>query len=196
MNTLNNSMLLLLTAGVIILILFILLIVLFVKLSGLTRRLEKLEGRMARFMHGSQARSLEDSIARMFEEHDDLQKQQKENRKDIQDIYDRMQSMIQKVGVVKYDAFSQMGGNLSSAIAILDQNDNGFIMNTVQSVDGCYSYVKEVRNGKPDMDVGKEEQEAMNKAMGLVRENQTETAVRREKRPLSDKAVRRENHGG
>lgn len=196
MNTLNNSMLLLLTAGVIILILFILLIVLFVKLSGLTRRLEKLEGRMARFMHGGQARSLEDSIARMFEEHDDLQKQQKENRKDIQDIYDRMQSMIQKVGVVKYDAFSQMGGNLSSAIAILDQNDNGFIMNTVQSVDGCYSYVKEVRNGKPDMDVGKEEQEAMNKAMGLVRENQTETAVRREKRPLSDKAVRRENHGG
>lgn len=164
----NNSLIVLAAVGGVAVILLILVIVLFVMLSKQNKRLQKLEGRMARFMRGSQAKSLEDSIAEMFQEQETLLKRQDANRKDIQNIYDRMRSMIQKVGVVKYDAFSQMGGNLSSAIAILDENDNGFIMNTVQSVDGCYSYVKEVKNGRPDMDIGREEEEAMEKAMGSM----------------------------
>lgn len=188
MDFINNSNLIwILAAGVVIVILLALVIVLFVMLSKQSRRLEKLENRMARFMRGGQAKSLEDSIVQMFSEHDALLKKQNENRKDIQNIYDRMQSMIQKVGVVKYDAFSQMGGNLSSAIAILDENDNGFIMNTVQSVDGCYSYVKEVREGKPDMDIGKEEEEAMEKAMdGRRAEESEQRADKRSKEPAKN----------
>lgn len=188
MDFINNSNLIwILAAGAVIAILLVLVIVLFVMLSKQSRRLEKLENRMARFMRGGQAKSLEDSIAQMFSEHDALLKKQNENRKDIQNIYDRMQSMIQKVGVVKYDAFSQMGGNLSSAIAILDENDNGFIMNTVQSVDGCYSYVKEVREGKPDMDIGKEEEEAMEKAMdGRRAEESEQRADKRSKEPAKN----------
>jgi hypothetical protein len=103
----------------------------------------------------------------MFEEHDELLKSQEDNRKDISRLYNRIRTMIQKVGVVKYDAFNQMGGNLSSSIALLDEDNNGFIINTVQSVDGCYSYVKEIRDGSPDIDLGKEEAEALGKAMNF-----------------------------
>ena len=58
-----------------------------------------------------------------------------------------------------------MGGNLSSVIVLLDQDNNGIMLNTVQNVDGCYSYVKAVRNGKSDVAYTEEEQQAVDMAL-------------------------------
>ena len=52
------------------------------------------------------------------------------------------------VGIIKYDAFQQMGGKLSFSLALLDENNNGFIINSVHSTEGCYSYTKEIKNGE------------------------------------------------
>lgn len=154
------------TLGLLFLLLA-LVVILFILLHAESRKRQALEERLARFMDGGDGMSLEDSIVKMFEEHDELLKSQEDNRKDISRLYNRIRTMIQKVGVVKYDAFNQMGGNLSSSIALLDEDNNGFIINTVQSVDGCYSYVKEIRDGSPDIDLGKEEAEALEKAMNF-----------------------------
>ncbi len=143
----------------------VLTIVLFVMLLRESKRRLELEERLDRFMAGSDGESLEDQMIRIFDEHDALYRAQEANRQDIDGLQDRLRTVIQKVGVVKYDAFEQMGGNLSSAIVMLDEDDNGFIINTVQSVDGCYSYVKEIRDGRPDVDLGKEEQQAMEIAL-------------------------------
>ena len=148
-------------------VLLILIIVLFVQLRRQKVRQEDLEERISRFMRGSDGKSLEETMDQMFDEHDDLMKTQKDNRRDIDNIYNRIRTMIQKVGVVKYDAFDQMGGSLSSSIALLDQDDNGFIINTVQSVEGCYSYVKEIHHGRPDVALGKEEAAALQKAQNF-----------------------------
>ena len=59
-----------------------------------------------------------------------------------------MESTFQKVGIIKYDAFNQMGGKLSFSLALLNENDDGFILNSVHSSDGCYSYTKIIKNGK------------------------------------------------
>ena len=45
-----------------------------------------------------------------------------------------MESAYQKMGLVKYDAFNQMGGQLSFSLALLDENNNGFIINSVHSL--------------------------------------------------------------
>ena len=70
------------------------------------------------------------------------------------------------MGLIKYDAFSQMGGQLSFSLALLDENNNGFIINSVHSTDGCYSYTKEIKNGECAIALGKEEEEALAIAMG------------------------------
>ncbi|MCR5753823.1 MAG: DUF4446 family protein, partial [Acetatifactor sp.] len=70
------------------------------------------------------------------------------------------------LGIVKYDAFQQMGGQLSFSLALLDENDNGFIINSVHSTEGCYSYTKEIRHGKSEISLGKEEEQALSIAMG------------------------------
>ena len=59
-----------------------------------------------------------------------------------------MQYTFQKVGIVKYDAFHEMGGKLSFAICMLDKNDNGCLVNVMHSNNGCFAYIKEVVDGK------------------------------------------------
>ena len=46
---------------------------------------------------------------------------------------------LNKTAIVKYDAFKEMGGKLSFALAMLDQENNGFVMNAIHSREGCYT---------------------------------------------------------
>ena len=83
----------------------------------------------------------------------------------IKDIYEKMEYTFQKIGVVKYDAFHEMGGKLSFALAMLDKENNGFVMNAIHSSDGCYTYVKEIVKGESYVVLGEEEKEALRQAV-------------------------------
>ena len=86
--------------------------------------------------------------------------------KDIRTLYKKLESTIQKVGIVKYDAFQQMGGKLSFCLCMLDEENSGFMLNSVHSTEGCYTYTKEIINGKAMIDLGKEEEAALKMAVG------------------------------
>ncbi len=157
---------------VIVMLVILVVLIIFLILQG--RKINRLEERLYRLTAGSDGESLEDLLVQNLDNYEQLGKTLEKNTGDIRDIYRRMHGVIQKVGLVKYDAFSQMGGNLSSVIALLDQDNNGVLLNTVQNVDGCYSYVKGVQNGHSDVAFTEEEQESMDMAMG-----QTTTGRRR-----------------
>lgn len=86
-------------------------------------------------------------------------------------MYRKFESAFQKVGIVKYDAFNQMGGQLSFSLALLDENDNGFILNSVHSSEGCYSYTKEIKEGLCEISLGDEEKKALDIAMNIALED-------------------------
>lgn len=140
--------------AVVLIAVLILLIVLICKMSKLKKRLNS-------FVTGSDGLSLEQEIAEICEDNRQLKKITTENKKDIRTLYKNMESAYQKMGLVKYDAFNQMGGQLSFSLALLDENNNGFIINSVHSTEGCYSYTKEIKNGKSSLSLGKEEAEAL-----------------------------------
>lgn len=144
---------------VFILVLLVLIIIQFSKVS-------KLQKKLAKFMKGKEAKSLEEEIEGLYKDNDFIKKESDKNRKDIRDIQKRLENCYQKVGIVKYDAFSQMGGQLSFCIALLNEKDDGFILNSVQSSDGCYTYTKEVKKGECAITLGAEEKEALDKAIG------------------------------
>ena len=79
---------------------------------------------------------------------------------------DNLKITYQKKGLVKYDAFHQMGGQLSFCLALLDENNNGFVINSVHSTEGCYSYTKEIKQGESAIPLGTEEEEALAIALG------------------------------
>ena len=143
-----------------ILILLIIVIVLSIYLGKISKKYKK-------FMEGKNAKSLEMDIMGLYEDNRLIKVSMDKNKKDIESLYKKFEGAFQKIGIVKYDAFNQMGGLLSFSLALLDENDNGFIINSVHSAEGCYSYTKEIKNGLSDISLGEEEKKALDIAMDL-----------------------------
>lgn len=151
--------------AVLVLILIVLLVVQTVKMGKLKKRLDK-------FLVGKEGTSLEQDIIGIVEDNKFLKKITESNEKDIRQLYKRLESTYQKMGLVKYDAFSQMGGQISFCLALLDENDNGFVLNSVHSTEGCYSYTKEIKCGEcsnSNIILSKEETEALDMAKSSFR---------------------------
>ena len=126
---------------------------------------KRLQKSYTTFMKGKNGKNLERSIFKKFSELEAISELVKENEEKIQDIYKKMESHYQKVGIVKYDAFHEMGGNLSFALTMLDENDNGWIFNAMHSREGCYTYIKEIVKGESYIELSEEEQQCLEKAI-------------------------------
>ena len=151
--------------GLFIIILFALVLILLGLLIFFIVKNVKLEKRFAKFMKGSSAESLEDAIAKLFEDNKKIKKVVNANRGDIRQLYRNMTKPLQKVGIVKYDAYQQMGGLLSFSLVLLDEENNGFILNSVHTTDGCYTYTKQVHEGVCELELGNEEKIALEQAI-------------------------------
>ncbi len=79
----------------------------------------------------------------------------------VDDLYRKLKSTYQKIGVVKYNAYSHVGGNISFILAMLDETDSGFIINVMNGREGSQTYMKEVINGETTERLGKEEHHAL-----------------------------------
>lgn len=118
------------------------------------------------FMRGKDAETLEDIIIDQMEDIQELKSQNRANKDNLRTTNKNMRSSFQKFGMVKYNAFKGMGGNLSFAFALLDYTNSGFVMNSVHSQEGCYLYLKEVDRGQTETLLGNEEKEALEQALG------------------------------
>lgn len=154
--------------GVVILVLCIIIVILLVINITNICSINKLKKKYNKFMTGKNAKSLENEIIALFEDNKFIKSSIDKNKKDIRTLYKNMESTFQKIGIVKYDAFNQMGGKLSFCLALLDENNNGFILNSVHSAEGCYSYTKEIINGESSISLGEEEKQALLKAMNVT----------------------------
>ena len=154
--------------GVVILVLCIIIVILLVINITNICSINKLKKKYHKFMTGKNAKSLENEIIALFEDNKFIKSSIEKNKTDIRTLYKNMESTFQKIGIVKYDAFNQMGGKLSFCLALLDENNNGFILNSVHSAEGCYSYTKEIINGESSISLGEEEKQALLKAMNVT----------------------------
>lgn len=148
------------------LILLVFIVVLFVIIILQMKKLNRLQKRISKFMTGKDAKSLEKDIVGLYEDNKFLKINVDKNKKDIRTLYKNMEHAFQKIGLIKYDAFQQMGGKLSFSLALLDENNNGFILNSVHSTEGCYTYTKEIKSGECAISLGEEEQQALDMAIG------------------------------
>ena len=145
-----------------VLLLLIFDIIQFVKISNLKRRISDLT-------EGSDG-SLENKIAEKFAQVTELREAQAKNNRDIDIIFKRLKKTYQKSSVYRYDSLADMGGQLSSVIVMLDEKDDGFLINSVHSTTaGTYTYVKKITDGLADVELAEEESIALAEAMGEKR---------------------------
>lgn len=153
--------------GYILISLLALILVLFIMVIVLMVRMSKVNKRLSKFMKGKDAQSLEKEIVGLYEDNKFLKNMVDSNKKDIRQLYKQLAKAFQKVGIVKYDAYQQMGGLLSFSLALLDEDNNGLILNSVHSTEGCYTYTKEIRRGECNIELSNEEKVALEQAMGV-----------------------------
>ncbi len=143
----------------------ILFIVLFILYVNVTVKYNRLKSSYQTFMKGKDGKTLEESMREKFAEAEAILKFTKQNRQDIREINRKLDTTYRKLGIVKYDAFNEMGGKLSFALAMLDGNDSGWVINAMHSREGCYTYVKEIVKGESYVELAEEEAEALDKAI-------------------------------
>ena len=153
--------------GIIIIILLVLTIFLLVKSVSSSMRLSRLERKYKTFMKGSDAQSLEKIFVRKFAQIDKLYEAKEDHEHDILFIKKNLEKMFSKYGVEKYDAFDDVGGKLSFALALLDKDNTGLILHAVHSRDNCFLYLKEIVKGESYVMLSQEEVEALRKAVNF-----------------------------
>lgn len=139
-------------------ILLIMVIVAFVQIG-------KFKKKYTKFMLGKDGSNLENDIMTLYEDNKYMKLSIDKNREDIKELFKKHETAFQKVGLVKYDAFTEMGGKLSFALALLDEKNNGFIINSVHSSEGCYSYTKRVKDADSQIALSNEEKVAVERAV-------------------------------
>ena len=140
-------------------LMLVLIIILFVKNSKLKKSYQS-------FMAGEDGRSLEKIITERFKEIDNLNSHIKVVDNRLNTIDGTLLHTYKKMALRKYDAFQEMGGNLSFVLVMLTASNDGFIINVMHSTrEGCYIYAKNVVNGVCDIELSEEEQAALTEAM-------------------------------
>ena len=128
---------LLIASAVLTLILLVVTVLCLINMRKLYRRYDL-------FMRGKDAETMENMIVDQMNAIIDLQSQDRYNKDSIRTANKNSRAAFQKIGIVKYNAFKGMGGNLSFALALLDYTNTGFVLNSVHSREGCYLYLKDV----------------------------------------------------
>jgi hypothetical protein len=95
----------------------------------------------------------------------------KDNTKSIEDILreidrikDEDRKHVQKIGIVRFNPFDEIGGDHSFSLAILDGRDNGFVITTLHTRERTRVYAKELKVGKSELELSEEERKAIIKA--------------------------------
>ena len=160
-------------SGILLLMLLIVVVILLVCVFNLSLGLNRLSRKYAIFMKGKDAQSLEKLFKRKFELIEKLTVNSEINAENIAKL-EKMQNMIlDKYGIVKYDAFEDMGGKLSFELAMLDNNNTGFLLNAIHSRENCFLYIKEIVNGESYVALSDEEIQALKKAVNFgIEENE------------------------
>lgn len=157
-----DPMILLIGSSILSLALLIAFIVCVIKMNKLYRRYDL-------FMRGKDAETLEDTMIEILNQLKEMNTKDRATKDMMRVLSKQVKDSFQKFGFVKYNAFKGMGGNLSFVLAMLDNNNSGFILDAVHSREGCYMYLKEVEEGATETVLGSEEQEALEQALGYVK---------------------------
>ena len=149
----------LIAIAVINILIIIGLFMLLIKYVGLNKRYKNFMRKLGK------SENIEEDLSNFMYKVDRVEKQNAEIMNFCKNLDEDMSKCIQKIGIVRYSAFKDTGSDLSFAVALLDENNDGVVFNGIYSREISNIYAKPVENGKSTYTISKEEEEAIKKAM-------------------------------
>ena len=151
--------------GILVLLLMVLVLILIVVFLNVSLALHRLNRKYTMFMKGADGQSLERMFSQKMKEFERLARANEDNSLELRQMKSVLKKTPTKYGIVKYDAFDDVGGKLSFALAMLDAENTGFILNAIHSRDNCFFYIKEIVNGESYTLLSSEETDALRPAV-------------------------------
>lgn len=124
----------------------------------------KLDKRISKLLEGKNAKTLEDTLLHVINEIKRMNQLEVENDKIIKDINKRLKTSITGVGVVRFNPFTNSGGNQSFAITLLNEHGDGVIISTLYGRERTSIFAKPIKKYKSEFELTKEEAESLAQA--------------------------------
>ena len=141
-----------------VILLLILVIVLF-------RSLNKVEAKYRKVTRGVNNKNLEEIIVEYLNRVEESKKISEDIKSLYGDMDSRIKDCIQKVSVIRYKAFEDVGSDLSFSVAMLDENNDGILLTGIFGRNESTTYAKPIEKGISRYDSSEEEEEALNNAI-------------------------------
>ena len=113
----------------------------------------------------SKTTNIEETLINYMEKVNSVKENEKEIIENIKEIEEQLEKCAQKVGLVRYNAFKDTGSDLSFALAVLDNKNNGFILNGIYSREMSNIYARKITEGYCKSKLSEEEEQALKEAM-------------------------------
>lgn len=151
---------------VIIALLFIIILCLF-KIIG------RVEDKYRRLMKGTNSKNLEEMLLERIDSIDEVKEISEKAIKECERLELKMEECIQKVAIMRYKAFEDVGSDLSFSIALLDDRNDGVILTGIYGRQESTTYAKPVDKGISRYDLSEEELYVLNEACNKYEMNNT-----------------------
>lgn len=157
-STINSFIpVILIAMAVIIVLLFIVVIILFKAVGNVENKYRKL-------MRGASGKNIEQMLNARIEDIDNANLNSERALKAIDNLNEKMKGCVQKVSIVRYKAFEDIGSDLSFSIAMLDDNNDGIILTGIYGRQESTTYAKPIDKGISRYDLSEEEIAVLNEA--------------------------------
>lgn len=128
-------------------------------------RISKLKNRYDALVRGSDEINMEEILLKNGHEIDEIKDNISTLDKELDKLRTGLDFTIQKVGFIRYNAFADMGSELSFSIAFLDGFSNGFVLSSIYGRENSTCYAKPIKEGKSIYPLSAEEIQAIDRAM-------------------------------
>ena len=137
--------------GVMTIVNFVLLIVNNFKVKKFKKLYEKA---LAKF---NSSKNVKDEFQTIYDRLNEVESISRDTVNTVNKFEEKMKNNLQKIGFVKYNAYDDTDNKLSFALALLDENENGILINHIYSKHGSNFYAKLVNAGKVEERISEEE---------------------------------------
>lgn len=128
-------------------------------------RISKIKEKYNLLVRGVKGVNIEQLLIRAGEDIDNFHIDINNMQNNLDKMETKLSFAIQKVGFVRYNAFGNMGSDLSFSIALLDSFQNGFVLTSIYGRDYTTSYAKPLKFGKSVYPLSVEEMQAIDRAI-------------------------------
>ena len=149
--------------AVIVAVLLLLIVILAIMLMRAEKRVKGLQEKYDFFTKGADNVDVGELLTETLSEvrSGRIEMEKLENR--CNELRSQLKDCVQKVGVVRFNAFDDTGSDLSYSVALLDERKDGVVFSSIFGRDENRCYAKPVKAGKSEYTLSKEELEALSK---------------------------------